>query len=106
MITGGLNPINLAGTFLAPGIGAPSPSLVSVIRRTPNGGQLAIRVDLNRALRDPRERILIEPKDVIILQETPSEAVVRYFTQVFKFNFFWQAIHGPHESGTTTLTVP
>lgn len=106
MITGGLNPINLAGTFLTPGFGAPSPSLVSVIRRTPNGAQLAIRVDLNRALRDPRERILIQPKDVILLQETPQEAVARYFTQVLKFNFFWQAIHGPHESGTTTLAVP
>ena len=106
MITGGLNPINLTGTFLTPGIGAPSPSLVSIIRRTPGGGQVAIRVDLNRALRDPRERILIQPRDVVLLQETPNEAVVRYITQVFKFNFFWQAIHGPHESGTTTLTVP
>jgi protein involved in polysaccharide export with SLBB domain len=106
MITGGLKPINLTGTFLTPGFGAPSPSLVSVIRRTPNGGQLAIRVDLNRALRDPRERILIQPKDVVILQETPQEAIARYVTQVFKFNFFWQAIHGPHESGTTTLAVP
>jgi hypothetical protein len=67
IITGGLNPINLAGTFLALGFGAPSPSLVSVIRRTPNGGQVAIRVDLNRALRDPRERILIQPRDVILL---------------------------------------
>jgi len=106
MITGGLNPINLTGTFLTPGIGAPSPSLVSIIRRTPGGGQVAIRVDLNRALRDPRERILIQPRDVVLLQETPNEAVTRYITQVFKFNFFWQAIHGPHESGTTTLTVP
>jgi hypothetical protein len=106
MVSGGLNPINLSGTFVQNGIGFPNPSLVSVIRRTPEGGQVAIRVDLNRALRDPRERILIQPKDVIILQQTPTEAVVQYFTAVFKFNFNWLAIHGPHEMGTTTLAVP
>ena len=106
MVSGGLNPINLSGTFVQNGIGFPNPSLVSVIRRTPGGGQVAIRVDLNRALRDARERILIQPKDVIVLQQTPTEAVVQYFTAVFKFNFDWLAIHGPHEMGTTTLTVP
>jgi protein involved in polysaccharide export with SLBB domain len=106
MVSGAVNPINLAGTFLASGIGFPSPSLVSIIRRTPGGGQVAIRVDLNRALRDPRERILIQPRDVVLLQETPSEAMTRYFTQVFKFSFSWIAIHGPHETGTTNLTVP
>jgi hypothetical protein len=106
VVSGGLNPINLSGTFLAGGIGFPSPSLVSVIRRTPGGGQVNIRVDLNRALRDPRERILIQPRDVLVLQETPSEAFGRYFTTVFKFTFNWLAIHGPHESGTTNVTVP
>ncbi len=106
MVSGGLNPINLSGSFVQNGIGFPNPSLVSVIRRTPGGGQVAIRVDLNQALRDPRERILIQPKDVIILQQTPTEAVVQYFTAVFKFNFAWMAIHGPHEMGTATTVVP
>jgi protein involved in polysaccharide export with SLBB domain len=106
MVSGGLNPINLSGTFVQNGIGFPNPSLVSVIRRTPGGGQVAIRVDLNRALRDSRERILIQPKDVIILQQTPTEAIVQYFTAVFKFDFNWLAIHGPHETGTTTVIVP
>jgi len=105
LVSGGLNPINLSGAFLAIGIGAPSPTLVSVIRRTPGGGQVVIRVDLNVALRDPRERILIQPRDVIVLQETPSEALVRYLTQVFRFNFVWQAIHGPHETGTGTANA-
>jgi protein involved in polysaccharide export with SLBB domain len=106
MVSGGLNPINLSGTFVQNGIGFPNPSLVSVVRRTPAGGQVAIRVDLNRALRDPRERILIQPKDVIILQQTPTEAITQYFTAVFKFNFSWLAIHGRHETGTTTVAVP
>jgi hypothetical protein len=106
MVSGGLNPINLSGTFLQNGIGFPNPSLVSVIRRTPGGGQVAVRVDLNRALRDPRERILIQAKDVIILQQTPTEAIAQYFTAVFKFNFNWLAIHSPHVTGTTNVTVP
>jgi hypothetical protein len=106
LVSGGLNPINLAGTFLASGIGFPSPSLVSIIRRTPGGGHVAIRVDLNRALRDPRERILIQPRDLIVLQETPNEAFARYFTEVFKFSFNWMAIHGRHETGTTNVIVP
>ena len=37
--------------FLQNGIGFPNPSLVSILRRTPGGGQVVIRVDLNRALR-------------------------------------------------------
>jgi hypothetical protein len=106
IVTGGVNPINLGGSFLSGGIGFPSPSLVSVIRRTPGGGLVAIRVDLNRALTDPRERILIQARDMILLQETPGEAMTRYFTQVFKFSFSWLGIHGPHEAGTTTVNVP
>jgi hypothetical protein len=39
-----------------------------------------IRVDLRKALRDPRERILVQPGDMLILQEKPCEAVARYLT--------------------------
>src|SRR5262249_24991925 len=106
MVSGGLNPINLNGTTLGSGLGFPSPSQLSVIRRTPNGGQVVIRVDLNRALRDPRERILVQPKDVLVLQETPSEAFGRYVSEVLKFSSAWQFLHGPHETGTATSTVP
>jgi hypothetical protein len=106
LVSGGLNPINLSGSFLSEGIGFPSPSLVSVIRRTPGGGQVVIRVDLNRALNDPRERILIQPRDLVILQETPSEALARYFTQIYKFTFNWLTIHGKHETGVTNVAVP
>ena len=40
----------LTGQVSAPGIGAPSPSLVSILRRTPDGGQVNICVDLRRAI--------------------------------------------------------
>jgi hypothetical protein len=88
--SGGLNPLNITGTFLTPGFGFPSPSLVTVIRRTPGGGQFAIRVDLDRALRDPRERILVQPKDLVLLQERPDQALARYVSNAFNFSFIYR----------------
>ncbi|WP_165700794.1 polysaccharide biosynthesis/export family protein [Alienimonas californiensis] len=52
------------------------PSQAIVIRQLPNDcGEIVIRVDLNRALTDPRERILIQPEDVIIVQFTLCEEI-------------------------------
>ena len=56
--------------------------------------QILIRVDLNEAFRDMRENIIILPGDVIVLQERPSEAVARYFTQTFRVNTTWEVIRG------------
>ena len=44
---------NLSGDLVKPGIGNPSATLLVVLRRTPGGGQVPIRVDLRPALRDP-----------------------------------------------------
>ena len=81
------------------GIGNPNPSALTVIRRTPNGGQIPIFVDLNRALVDPRERILVQAGDVLILQETRHESMARYFNDIFNFNIFWQAFQRGDASG-------
>ena len=54
LVNGGFAVSNLSGALIAPGMGGPSPSLLSVVRRTPHG-QVTIAVDLNRALRDSRE---------------------------------------------------
>ena len=102
--SGGLNTLNISGTILTPGIGASSPSLVSVVRRTPDGGQFTIRVDLNRALRDPRERILIQPKDLILLQETPEEAFARYISGVFHYDLTYTFLNSSHALGSTGVT--
>jgi hypothetical protein len=67
LVNGGFNANNLSGGLIGFGLGAPSPSQISVLRRTPGGGQIPIQVNLNRAMRDPRERIRIQPGDVIIL---------------------------------------
>jgi hypothetical protein len=39
---------------------------VTVLRRLPGGQQVPIRVDLNEALRDPRENIPVWPGDMIL----------------------------------------
>jgi protein involved in polysaccharide export with SLBB domain len=96
------NITNISGTLVAAGLGGPSPSLLSVVRRTPNGGQVNIRVDLNRAMRDPRERLLVQTGDVLILQESPGEAIGRYFSEQFKFNY----LHRITPSTTVTGVVP
>jgi LPXTG-motif cell wall-anchored protein len=86
MVNGAFGGNNFNGLLIQKGIGNPNPSALTVIRRTPNGGQIPISVDLNRALIDPRERILIQPGDVLILQETKFEAMARYFNDIFNFN--------------------
>jgi protein involved in polysaccharide export with SLBB domain len=106
LVNGAFNTNNLAGNVLQTGLGFPSPSLVTILRRTPGGGQIPIRVTLDRALRDPRERVLIQPGDVIILQETVAEAVTRYVTNVFKVDFLGTFIRQRDLIGTSTLQVP
>ena len=77
---------NLAGVLVNEGLGNPSPSMITVLRKTPDGGQVPIKVDLDRALVDARERILIRPDDILVLQETPNQAIGRYFSQKFNLN--------------------
>lgn len=51
------------------------PSRVLILRKLPDGSQIAIRVDLARALEDEKERILIRPDDLVMLNFKPTEAV-------------------------------
>ncbi len=71
---------------VSPGLGQPSPSHVTVLRQLGNGRQIPIRVDINHALREPRERLRILGGDIIVLQERPGEAIGRYMTQTIRFN--------------------
>jgi protein involved in polysaccharide export with SLBB domain len=105
MVNGAFGGNNLQGSIVQPGIGFPSPSLLTVLRQTPCG-QMHIRVDLNRALRDRRESLLVQAGDVLILQETPGEATARYFTHVFGFDFLGKAITGDRSAGNVTAVLP
>lgn len=107
LVNGGINQQSqFAFQLQAQGIGFPSPSLLTVLRRTSDGRQLKIRVDLNRALRDPRERILVQPGDILVLQEKPGEAVARYFTNFFRLNFFFRIIERGSVNSNATISVP
>lgn len=108
MVNGGFAINNLAGNIIEPGIGAPSPSLLTVLRRLPGGGRQQIRVDLNCALRgDPRELLRVQPGDVLILQEKPTEALARYFTQTFfNFSLSWQVLHQRFATGVIDVSAP
>ncbi len=52
-----------------------SASDLVVIRRLPGGQRMNIKVDLNQALRDPNENLLIQPGDHLVLRYTCVEAV-------------------------------
>ncbi len=103
---GGINSGNFNGALIGAGIGNPSPSLLTILRKTPRGGQVAIRVDLNEAMRDPRENILVQAEDVLILQETPNEAASRYLSQQLQFSFIHRIFHNGDPVGTASAVLP
>jgi protein involved in polysaccharide export with SLBB domain len=55
-----------------------SASDVVILRQMPDGNQIPIKTDLNKALRDPKYRIRIQPGDYLILQYKPHEAVAAF----------------------------
>jgi len=106
LFNGGVNFNNFVGNITTVGVGQPSPSVITVIRKTPNCGQITIRCDLNRCAQDPRERILVQPGDFLILQETPGESFTRYFTQTFRYTFFTRWLNRADAQITSTYTGP
>ena len=106
MLNGAFAGNNLAGSLIQAGTGSPSPSLLTVIRQTPDGRQVPIKVDLNRALRDRRERILVHPGDLLLLQQTPGEAIVNYVTNVFNVTIFGNLFERGDAIGVATLGLP
>ena len=59
------------------------PTELTVIRKLPDGRQVAIRVNLNRALVNPAERLLVAPGDVLILRNSPAENIGNVGVGVF-----------------------
>jgi hypothetical protein len=106
LANGGFATSNLSGTVIQPGLGQPSPTQLTVIRRLPCGTRIPIQVDLSRAVRDGRERILVQPNDFLILQEAPGEATARYVTQVFNVSFVWKFSQTSHLFGAGAVAVP
>jgi protein involved in polysaccharide export with SLBB domain len=88
------------------GLGTPSPSLLTVLRPVGNGRQIPIRVDLNVALTDPRERIRVQPGDILVMQERPGDAIARYGTQTFRLNTAYETIRAGSLTQSLTATNP
>jgi protein involved in polysaccharide export with SLBB domain len=106
LFNGGINFNNLNGQIFAQGMGQPSPSQLTLIRKTPKGGQITIRIDLNRAAQDRRERVLVQPGDFLILQETLGEALTRYMTQTVRFNILATLVRQKDLLITTNPIIP
>ncbi len=88
------------------GLGTPSPSLVTILRPLGNGRQVPIRVDMQLALRDPRERVRILAGDIIVLQERPGDATARYMTQTIRFNTAAETIRSGSFTQNATGSFP
>jgi protein involved in polysaccharide export with SLBB domain len=63
-----------AGVVVAKGGGIFPPTRVTVLRMA-QGRQIPIHVDLNRAMEDPHERVLIQPDDFILLEYTTPQLI-------------------------------
>jgi len=71
-------PLGQSGLALANGTPGyvVKPTRVIILRELPDGRQLPIRVDLARAMTDQKERILIQPNDVVMLQFKPGQSII------------------------------
>jgi len=106
LVNGAVNANNFTGSLIPDGLGFYSPKLVSVLRKTPRGGQVTIIVDLDRAMQDPCQSLLIKPGDVVILQSTAGQAFGDYLTHVFSFGLNGTPIQRGSLIGTTNMTLP
>lgn len=106
ILNGGINANNLSGQIVQTGLGFPSPSQVTILRKLKSGAQVPIIVNLNRAYKDPRERIALRSGDIMILQSTVGEASAQYLTSNFRFNSAYQAIRSRFFNSVGTATLP
>ena len=70
---GGSGVQNLIRAGAGPGNILIPPTRVIVVRKLADGQQVRIRADLERALHDPKERMIVQPDDLIMLQFKPGE---------------------------------
>jgi protein involved in polysaccharide export with SLBB domain len=75
------------GAFVPPGA-------LFVLRKTPCDGQITIEVDLAKANVDPRERILVQPGDILIMRYKPCEEVLNFGVAALFLYGFQYALRG------------
>jgi hypothetical protein len=63
--------------------GGVPPGKVYILRKTRCNGQVAIEVDLTAAINDPRQRPLIQPGDIVLLQYKCEEEALNFALGTF-----------------------
>ncbi|MCA9076489.1 MAG: polysaccharide biosynthesis/export family protein [Planctomycetaceae bacterium] len=90
-----LSKVNGGGGSGFKGGGGPLPPTDAIIvRKLCDGGQIPIRVNLKRALNDPRQRVLMQPEDVLIVRYTVGEEVLNTVLSLVQFNFLFNGFRG------------
>lgn len=59
------------------------PTELIVLRQIPGDNQIAVRIDLNDAINDPKQRMLVKAGDTLVLRYKPQEEFVNFVTNVF-----------------------
>jgi protein involved in polysaccharide export with SLBB domain len=67
-----------------------APTRVMIIRKMPDGAQVKIYVDLRKALYDPRQHVLIQPEDTVMLFWQPWEITANIALNLFNFEYLVQ----------------
>ncbi len=106
LVNGGIGGGQFNNLIIAGGAADTNPSLLTVLRKGPNNRRVPIRVDLNEAMRDPREDILIKDGDTLVLQQTTGEAFSRYLFGVFGINATGQLFQRNDAIGTAAIALP
>jgi hypothetical protein len=106
LINGGINANNLSGQLVQTGLGFPSPSQVTIIRKLPGGATLPILVNINRAFVDSRERIALRPGDFVVLQATMGEGIGQYLTSNLRLTTTYQLIRSRFFNTLGTYNAP
>jgi protein involved in polysaccharide export with SLBB domain len=76
------------------GVGSIFPPTRVIVVRTINGQQIPIRLNLKKALLDPKERILVQPNDYIMLQYTEMELAMNMLLNSISLTYSLNGIGG------------
>lgn len=63
------------------------PSRVLLVRRWGRDQQIKIEIDIKEAINNPRERLIIQPGDLVILKYTPGEIAMNTIFNIVNFNY-------------------
>jgi hypothetical protein len=58
------------------------------IVRIVNGRQFTIKARIHDLMKNPAERVLIQPNDLVTLNYTPTEFVMNAALSMLQFNYF------------------